>query len=71
MEAGIGSSHWISTWVWGLGVSCGDRVLDGPVSGEKESKHRNKFDCIRFGGSLLPSLLLSSLELSDTNVYEP
>jgi len=64
-------------------AGCEYRVLDGPASGEKGSKGRwtrssHWLSCaitepmvcfpIRSSSS---SLLLSSLELSDTKVYEP
>ena len=34
----------------GIRVSCKDRVLDGPASGEEGSKGRNWLDCIRGKG---------------------
>jgi hypothetical protein len=33
-----------------MGVSCDDRDLDGPASGDKGSKGRNELNCIRGKG---------------------
>ena len=34
----------------GIATGCEDRILDGPVSGEKGSKGRSLLDCIRGKG---------------------